>query len=368
MLEAEVETQVLTAGGSTKTQRTRGVMAPIRAIVFDTNVFGKAKDVNTALIRRWAQACGRHDAQLWLPEVVRWELAEHTARDEASHLIALRAYNRSRQRWGVDMVPEPALADLATLTDLVVRAGAVIVPLSELAAIEGIKDQILQRGPGSFKAEVKTGAADSAWLRSVFEYNEETFDGLLIVSGDTAAIKAIGKDLSEGIRSTETVRQIADLLEPPTLAPLEIPLLRQALSAALKNTDVVDTEWEWAFSRITELAYRHLPDEEDLEWQLQRSAYKIAGVGGLEECFYEPWTQALRAMVELRVSASDMYARQDRWGDAPEYAVADSDAYFNLEVTAQRDSGVDGDLIVTSMYIVDKPGIYDTSVSIESNS
>lgn len=45
-------------------------MFKIRAIVFDSNVFGKSAQPNVKTIEQWAEACGWHDAELWISEIV----------------------------------------------------------------------------------------------------------------------------------------------------------------------------------------------------------------------------------------------------------------------------------------------------------
>jgi hypothetical protein len=47
-----------------------------KAVVFDTNVFGHGQ-LDISRLEQWADACALHDAELWIPEVVAWELAEH---------------------------------------------------------------------------------------------------------------------------------------------------------------------------------------------------------------------------------------------------------------------------------------------------
>jgi len=344
-------------------------MSATRAIVFDTNVFGRSKDVDFSLIQTWASACRRNGAELWIPEVVLWELVEHTLEKESAHLTDLRGYNKARQRWGIEPLDTPTPLDLIAITALIRKTGARIVPLLGNTAHTALKDQILQTGPGSKKSEskVKTGAADSAWLRSVFDYNDESFEDLIVVSGDKQAIAAIEEDLEQEIFSVPSVRQISDLLGPPAAAPAQLPAFRSAVEASLSNNDFIDTEWDWAFEHITGLAYDALPDANELAWQLQQSSYTVGDTDSIEELVRAPWTQALTATVRLTVIATDFYARQNFWGDTPEYATVTSEAFLTIDVMAlpNDDGGGDG-LEIVDITVRNKVDLQDTSVVLDS--
>lgn len=65
-----------------------------------------------------------------------------------------------------------------------------IIPLSGRSAVEGLKDQVLQRGPASRKGGVKTGGSDSAWLREVIDKADNATDRLLFLSSDNDIVQA----------------------------------------------------------------------------------------------------------------------------------------------------------------------------------
>lgn len=309
-------------------------MSPdIRAIVFDTNVFGRTADLDGLLLRAWAAACQRGGASLWIPEVVVWELAQHTMTIESSHLAELRAYNKSRSRWGSEPITAPSALTLVDIGRHIRETGAVVVPLAQEAASAAVKDQIMQTGPASIKADVKTGAADSAWLRSIHKHNGDSFEGLLIVSGDSKALVAIGEALHEEIQSVSSTRHISNLLEPAVPAPHQLSALSSALKTALKDGDVVDVEWAWVFDQVTALGSDELP-EGKLQWQLQSSEYTFVDEDEVTNPQMDPWSHAVTAQAEITVMAEDTYARQNFWGDTPEFAVVNSTALVTVEVQA----------------------------------
>jgi hypothetical protein len=63
----------------------------VRAVVFDTNVFGKKGSINIDLLERWARLAQEENLQIWLPEPVLWEAAVHAA----EQLRKLRDFSRS---------------------------------------------------------------------------------------------------------------------------------------------------------------------------------------------------------------------------------------------------------------------------------
>src|SRR6266704_3621525 len=150
----------------------------LRAVVLDTNCMSRGR-INLDRLREWADDLRSESIELWLPETVVWEWAEHSAADLA---VATGTYQAS---WpglvaaGFDL---PAIEDLSPerATQMVIDAimsvheNVVIVAIDGASAHAALRDQILQLPPGSkvnTKEKrtpwVKTGAADSAAVRAV---------------------------------------------------------------------------------------------------------------------------------------------------------------------------------------------------------
>jgi hypothetical protein len=87
-------------------------------------------------------------------------------------------------------------------------------------AIEALKDQLLVRPPGGKKKGTKTGAADSAWLRTVFREADEDFSTVLIVTGDRGAVDGAveewGTDAPIVAAHFDEARELLALTEPAT--------------------------------------------------------------------------------------------------------------------------------------------------------
>lgn len=128
----------------------------------------------------------------WIPQPVAWEWAEHLAKQWTAARNAIKT--PAKHLWRAGLLPlrlEPRYdnraAFIAAFLDRLERIPHVeVVPLTGETAIEGLKDQILQRLPAKTKTdqEVKTGGSDSAWLRDVIAKASGAAEELLFLSED----------------------------------------------------------------------------------------------------------------------------------------------------------------------------------------
>lgn len=175
------------------------------AVVFDANAYGKARP-DLEHLKRLASRLAGIGIQTWIPESVAWEWAEHVACDWETVKNAARQERDRMNRAGIPVaVPSHDSRQTiieAVLTNLSALPHVYIIELTGRSAIEGLKDQVLQRKPGKTKggspgdpgSAVKTGASDSAWLRDVLD--RAAPDKILIVGADRdigAAFRAWGK-------------------------------------------------------------------------------------------------------------------------------------------------------------------------------
>lgn len=167
-------------------------------MVIDTNAFGGG-NFDLRRITGWAEELARHGIPLWLPEVVAWELAEHLAAEYQRFWSAGRQHRKSVVRAGRAM-PEPEQFDaLAHIINELKQIDSVeIIPLDGDSAREAIADQVLARPPGTRhafnqgKRTVKSGAADSAIIRSVIQHaGDPELSDIAIVSGDGDIAKGL---------------------------------------------------------------------------------------------------------------------------------------------------------------------------------
>jgi len=284
-----------------------------KAVVFDTNVFGHGQ-LDISRLEQWADACALHDAELWIPEVVAWELAEHAVLAASNFDTQVKRHNRFREKWGQGTYPE---LELPTIDDIVVaieELGVIVVPLHGPDAVAALRDQVTQSGPGSLKQDIKTGAADSAWIRSVAYHNDRTFDGLVLVSGDSKAVALTADAL--GLPSPtliSTLRGIAHWLGESTPAS---PAQAEEFTAAML---VYSQGPELTTDVLTDLAdvglrrnWWQSPIRMGNTWELQDAWFDRIGdiEVDTETATYDGWLSSTSATCAVPVLVETQYARQ----------------------------------------------------------
>ena len=120
------------------------VPAELIAIVLDASAFGGGQ-FDRGLASDWAAACETHGVELWIPEPVFLELAEHAITDDTKRIEVLRAQNRARAKVGLSRVDVPVPLTLEAFRDLVESAGATIIEVEPADALEALKDQTSPR-------------------------------------------------------------------------------------------------------------------------------------------------------------------------------------------------------------------------------
>ena len=168
----------------------------LRAVVFDTNAFGHARP-DLAFLEDLAQRLHTIDIETRVPEPVAWEWAQHLAEDWQNVETAMAEERRRLRRAGLAGHSSPYGDTRAVVSVFLARLAAVphltILALSPQNALLAIKDQILQVPPGRRKGDVKTGASDSAWLRTILDEVDGDTGRLLIVSQDKDVEAAFGE-------------------------------------------------------------------------------------------------------------------------------------------------------------------------------
>ena len=310
----------------------------IKAIVLDANVFGKDVEPNVTTIEKWSDACASHDAQLWIPEVVVWELAQRVLSAVTEIEANLRAHNTRRTKWGAELINAPNPVNLEDVIEAVRSAGAVVVPVDEATCRQALQDQVLLEGPGSRKQGVKTGAADSAWLRSIVLHNGGTFEELVIVTGDAEAVSKVSSSLkiAEPRRAMHLgeLRHLLDEVKPATTEQVEA--YRLAVEGAVRGpeattqdlVELANLSWRWNWWNPP------LPSSFFSVWEHQDSSLsRVIEIGVVGAPEFDSWSSSTTGRIQLTVSVEDQYARQDEWGELPEYRAVAYEALLEAEVT-----------------------------------
>lgn len=166
----------------------RDVREALVAVVVDANTYGIHGPDMTGMYAL-ARDLEPYDIELWVPEPVAWEMAEHAASAWVKARASVRDARSALRKAGL----KPAFDPVYTSRDEVISAcmarfetaiGITLVPLTGQSAARGLRDQILTRPPGKTKGDVKTGASDSAWLRDVLDRVDGQGHKLLFLSQD----------------------------------------------------------------------------------------------------------------------------------------------------------------------------------------
>lgn len=296
---------------------------PVMAIVFDANVFGRNAEPNLDTIARWAGACLEHDAELWIPEIVVDELAQHAVETSNTFLSDLRSHNRRRREWGFPPIAEPKPFDEHDVRNAIEATGARVIELAGEDAVAALKDQVLQRGVGSRKKGTKTGASDSAWVRSVLRENGGDTRGLIVVTGDTAALISTCEELEvDPPRRAKHLGEIHALLEPER--PISNELRERFRQWALGLFDLSDPDIGYlkTLAQLDRRSWWSPPTDREFnyEWEHQDSFLELEDVEVVGDPVFDSWSSTLSGVIRFRCRVEDQFARQDAWGDYPEYS------------------------------------------------
>ncbi|MGW6309103.1 hypothetical protein [Streptomyces niveus] len=167
----------------------------LRAIVFDTNSFPRG-GLDLGLLQEWAQRALDDDFEVWVAEPVLWELAEHAAASWEAWRASTNRARKSMQAAGLRIPsddPYSSRAEVMAAVDTSVRSLAPsvrIIALDGDLAVEALRDQVQIRPPAKKKSDVKTGAADSAWIRQVLRAADNDIDSFVIVGADADVYEA----------------------------------------------------------------------------------------------------------------------------------------------------------------------------------
>lgn len=307
-------------------------MPQISAIVFDSNVFGKRALPNAKTIEQWAEACAQHKAELWISEIVVHELAQHAVEAHESARDAYDAHRRAVTKWGIKADSPMSPIEATDVATAIEDAGAVIVPLEGKDARDALLDQVLLKGAGQRKSGVKTGSADSAWVRSIVTYNGGDTDGLIVVTGDSHALENTCADLSVDVpRHAENLGTLSHLLNESEVATGSWVSIftswaqEHFVNSAHGRSSGIPGEDLDVLANLGGPNWWDLPtppnDGYEMWEEQGRTVGTVQSVKIVGDIAHDRWSESLSARVELAVEAEEQYARQDMSGHAVDYAV-----------------------------------------------
>lgn len=290
-------------------------LSGVRAIVIDTNGLG-SRHLHLGRLRTLVRQARAHgQLEVWIPQTVIWEWAEHAY---AERQAAVQALKRIRAT-GLELPDLPEVSREGILDEIESMLDSLGPPLMVLpvgdVAEAALRDQILQLGPADAKAAkdgsvIKTGAADSALLRAVLEYSGDDPTTFAVVSADSDILKAFaswGADPPAIYNSIKTALQAILLTVPPDAA---VPWASLGLlSAEIDELSLGRLRGD-LFSEMSDIGYAGEVANQE--------AYADEGrqLVGLSELALDRDAGYLAVTVHLLTTVHALGVVQDAWGDS----------------------------------------------------
>jgi hypothetical protein len=265
----------------------------LRAVVFDANAFGHARP-DLAFMEDLARRLYTIDIETWVPEPVAWEWAQHLADDWQKVQTAMAEERRRLRRAGLTEHSSPYPNARAVVDVFLERLASVphlsVLALSPQNALSAVKDQILLVPPGRRKGEVKTGASDSAWLRTVLDCVDGETVQLLIVSAD----KDIEAAFEEWKRGCPLIRRRSELKATMSEFTLDQGraenLIRQYMTVSLAESSEAERTLDFdvdAASNLERLIASSLEENEPDTALYGASLTRLNGLAGITDAYVE---------------------------------------------------------------------------------
>ena len=246
----------------------------VRAIGLDTNAFG-SKHLSLERLSDLVRRAKKHGSlEVWIPESVLWEWAEHAAAEHKTAVVALERLRRA----GLTTLTLASNTVDKVLEDLRASLDKVGPPLKVLpvddVARAALRDQIMLQGPAKTRhakdgSLVKTGAADSAHLRAFCAEGDDDSGLYVVVSQDNDATRAfkswdiaaprIFSSVHDAIRTVFEMVPTDDAVQAKCLAFLATQIDDVSLGSLKGDVeeDLYDGQYEGEFANVG--AYADIP-------------------------------------------------------------------------------------------------------------
>ncbi|MGP5714511.1 hypothetical protein ACTXO9_01400 [Brachybacterium tyrofermentans] len=268
-------------------------------------------------IERWAAACIEHEAEFWIPEPVAHELAHHAYEVEEKFLSELQPRLRDRKKRHLPPISLPPLLNIDNIIESMVDAGAEILPLDGEDAIAALYDQIDQTGPAERKKDIKTGASDSAWVRTFCNSAAMVPDGnIILVCNDLGAVAYLESYME--LPNVQVVKHFGGIMElldddkpvdPKNLASVTSALEAELMAGGSPLEDYGDLPLD------DEVIDMHLSiHAEDLELQ-DCFIENVEALPSEGDVLYSEWTGSYYGSIALSFTVRASYVAQDWLGN-----------------------------------------------------
>jgi len=326
----------------------------VSAIALDTNGIGSGK-LNLQELARFAEAMDAHDlydAEIWIPEPVLWEWAEHAYSQLSSASTIYRKAAKELRAAGIEIDEirashvhdvESAVAAIEDGLDDIEHVRVLRLKDHSAAAEEGLRDQILQIGTGRRKpdgrsASVKTGGADGASFRLIEAAAEDYLPAVVVVSADRDARSYFsGHDgpiivgsLREALRGVELLPNDEELTEA----------LRESFQQALLASNGV----ELTTNATLENGWAAFKSDAAVDDDLLSSEVSVKSIGEILSIEDIEVTRRESYASATAIARIDLLVEGVRWNDVDDELVhiwsEQHDVTAELQVSAYRDESV----------------------------
>jgi hypothetical protein len=203
-----------------------------------------------------------------------------------------------------------------------------VIPLSPENALLAVKDQVLLVPPGRRKGDVKTGASDSAWLRTVLDEVGGDTARLLIVSDDKD-IKAAFEEWKKDCPLMRRRGQIKATMSEFSLDEGRAEsLIRHYLDSSLEDSFQAEGTLCWdidAVSNLEGLIASSLEMDEPDTGLYGASLSRLTGLAGITDTYIE----SAPAQEENQSQTSELGSKPTQTTLATIFFLADAEATVN---------------------------------------
>lgn len=310
---------------------------PIRIVVLDTNAQQRAVP-QIASFKHWVHRVKTRGARLAVPEVVMNELCEHAIAEwnKAEHQFRTAERLHRTITGNVMNLPTVTWDDV---WDSITSLGVEVINLDGASATEGLLDQIRQTGAGETRRGVKTGAADSAWIRSLIRYldaEEIEISETLIVTKDIKAVDRVLASINPDLKDIQAVPDVHSLEEvfPKTGDEWEDVVetfISNSLSSEESRRQIDPLEESALLDELVDNAMHLVSDRlnrtmttwqgDPYDWEIQQAEHEIVDIETVSVDEFETDENIVTFSVELAINyvVTAQLAAQDIWGNTPVY-------------------------------------------------
>lgn len=332
--------------------RSKGLPQSIKAIALDTNA-GAQGLLDLDGVERLIGVLDDQelDVQIWIPEVVIWEWAEHAHDLSQRTSTTISSASRKLERAGMEGPPE--FDSVSSVQEVVAayeedlesyfleHSNDPAIRILRLidhpeVAISGLRDQVLRQGAGRFKTQdgrlIKTGAADSAAWRLVAAEADDISRVVLVTKDGDAERHFQSNAAPLVVKDLWTLKKELMKLTPGSA------YARERVHEAVRTDLPAMTQQELALVPLLGALPAEVARDRDTAYEPEMQAHRISKVDDIEDIEVSRSDGTAIALAHVTVDIAVDYIRFDS-----EYRGAESDSDLEFDVQAVARVGLESE-------------------------